>query len=53
MFKNHGHTSERLRNLLVNDDIDAHAPLGCSLQHAIQSVLFILRRWPSQIKFGR
>jgi hypothetical protein len=43
-------TSQRLRNLLVDDDIDIYASLGSSSQHVVEAILLIARRWPSKIQ---
>lgn len=44
-----GGQSQGLSDLLVNDNIDAHAALGGGLQHSVQTVLLILRWRSSQI----
>lgn len=44
---------QSLRNLLINNDIDLHAPLSRREKQPIQSILLILRRRASQIQLGR
>lgn len=45
-----GGERQGLSDFLVYNDIDANTALGCSLQHPVQSVLFILGRGSSQVK---
>jgi hypothetical protein len=42
---------EGLGDLFVDDNVNPHASLGGCLKHAINTVLFVLRRWSSKIEF--
>lgn len=44
---------QSLRNLLINNNIDLYTSLRRCRKQPIQSILLILRRWSSQIQFGR
>lgn len=48
-----GRQGQSLGDLLVDDDIDADAALSRSLQHPVQTVLFVLGWGSSEIEFGR
>lgn len=43
-------TGQRLWNLFVNDNVDAHTAFGSGPEHVIKAVLLISRGWSTQVQ---